>query len=631
MGSTRGDLDITDNTLTLSTWIKPKDWGNGEHNPFITKGDTQYALKHAPNNALSFFVYSDANWHNVKHRIKESHNNSWHLVTGTYDGNELRLYMDGELKATESCSVSIDHAGYPVNFARNAGKPTRYTQAAMHDVRIYDRALSEEEVSDLWNREPVDNDQLAGHWKMNKLEKSSDEDRYLGWGSTIGNYYNGAFCANGLVFGDRKPKPALMEFKKVSQPVSVRGTDPENGKIRVSNKYNFTNLNRLELVWELVEDSTTLQDGEMSLDIAPRQRKNVDIPFSVPSLKAGAEYWLNLSFQLGRDTIWADKGHEVARAQVKVPFDVPDRTILSAEQMDPIEVRETDAAIEVSGAEFRFTFSKTTGTLSSIHYNNTEIMQKGPRLNVWADIINGTAGEWSAKKPAFDRTLQNMERTVESIDLQKVHPKAARITCETVTTTGEGNGFRNDYTYTVYGSGDLILTHKATPQGNPPSHLPKMGIEMRLPGDFNRFSWYGRGPHETYPKRKTSGTIGVYRGSVMEQYTPFPVPQEHGNKSDCRYAVLTDGQGVGLAVISRSTFNVSVHRHTNITDADYTYDLVMGDDVILDIDHKYSDPSAEFYRLPTKTYQYSIRFRPFTGDEASAVKLKRQKLPRPQR
>jgi beta-galactosidase len=62
---------------------------------------------------------------------------------------------------------------------------------------------------------------------------------------------------------------------------------------------------------------------------------------------------------------------------------------------------------------------------------------------------------------------------------------------------------------------------------------------LTLPNQFTETSWYGRGPHETYWDRKLSGKIGVFNGSIMDQFHRYSRPQETGNKTDIRWMQLS--------------------------------------------------------------------------------------------
>ena len=85
-------------------------------------------------------------------------------------------------------------------------------------------------------------------------------------------------------------------------------------------------------------------------------------------------------------------------------------------------------------------------------------------------------------------------------------------------------------------------------------------MKMTLPKDFNRVSWYGRGPHESYWDRKTSAPIKVYSGTVWEQTFPYVRPQETGNKTDVRWMALDNGT-IGMLAIGQPLFDGSVHQY----------------------------------------------------------------------
>ena len=64
--------------------------------------------------------------------------------------------------------------------------------------------------------------------------------------------------------------------------------------------------------------------------------------------------------------------------------------------------------------------------------------------------------------------------------------------------------------------------------------------------------WYGRGPHETYWDRKSSGEIGKWQGTVWDQLHKYPRPQETGNKTDVRWMSLSNAAGIGIKIRSES-------------------------------------------------------------------------------
>lgn len=152
--------------------------------------------------------------------------------------------------------------------------------------------------------------------------------------------------------------------------------------------------------------------------------------------------------------------------------------------------------------------------------------------------------------------------------------------------------------------------------------LAKIGVQMQLPGAGQRMTWYGRGPFENYPDRKTAAFMGIYTATVDEQYTPYIRPQENGNKCDVQWVEISDEQKQGLR-IEGSQLNVSAHNYTldNLTGAAHTNDLQKAGFVTLNIDHKTSGVGGNSFRnnfeeaflLKEKDYRYSFWIKPLDG------------------
>jgi hypothetical protein len=147
---TAANFDITEQ-ITLAAWVNTNDADNGQHNPYITKGDQTYGLKHASNNSMEFFIY-EGDWHTIQSSVDDSFNGVWHHVAGTFDGTQLKLFIDGGLASTLDYTGSIATGTYPVNLGRNSQNTDRLYEGALDEARIYNRALSEGEILYLANQ-----------------------------------------------------------------------------------------------------------------------------------------------------------------------------------------------------------------------------------------------------------------------------------------------------------------------------------------------------------------------------------------------------------------------------------------------------------------------------------------------
>ncbi|EAR02423.1 glycoside hydrolase family 2 TIM barrel-domain containing protein [Maribacter sp. HTCC2170] len=152
--------------------------------------------------------------------------------------------------------------------------------------------------------------------------------------------------------------------------------------------------------------------------------------------------------------------------------------------------------------------------------------------------------------------------------------------------------------------------------------LAKVGMQLLLPKEAQNIDWYGRGPFENYPDRKTGSKIGLYSSTVNAQYVPYIRPQENGNKSDVDWVQMSNDSGVGL-LIEGDNLNISTHNYSleNLTESAHTSDIRDSDLVTLNVDYKTSALGGssfmynflEEFLLKEKEYNYSFWIKPMNN------------------
>jgi beta-galactosidase len=426
----------------------------------------------------------------------------------------------------------------------------------------------------------------------------------------------------GLVWPDRRVQPELWQLKKSPQPVQIEAIDLPVGKVKITNRHHFKSLAELAATWRLSADDELLGQGTLDLQTPPGQSEMVTIPLVKPQPVPGVEYRLLVSFSLPRDTAWAAKGHEVAWEQFDLPFHA------RRESPDPASAepgfRETDREITVSSGSTSYTFDKPSGTLSSIRFKGKELLREGPKLNAWrAPTANESERLW-AGPPIVNQWraagLDRLQTEVKEVAVRRGE-RSVEVDVKTFVSAPDlESGFRSEYRYRFHGNGDVVIEHRVQCVGKMPQWLPKIGLQMTVADTLRHFQWYGRGPFGTYPDRKTGAKIGIYSGTVDELYEPYLIPQDHGNKTDVRWAKLTDPSGDGLFVTGESLLNVSVHKFStdNLSRALYPYQLVRQEGVTLNIDHRVSGvggtpiKTLKRYRVEPGDFAYTIRLRPIS-------------------
>ncbi|UCD50472.1 MAG: hypothetical protein JSW27_23470 [Phycisphaerales bacterium] len=139
------EFAITD-VITVAAWVKTNEVGTTDHGPFVTKGDRAYSLKHGVS-GIAFFIYDPIKkWQAATYAVDSTFNGQWHHVAGTYDGNFIRLYIDGIERSSTPFVGTINNPSYNLNIGRNAQETDRFYSGAIDEVRIYNRVLDASEI-----------------------------------------------------------------------------------------------------------------------------------------------------------------------------------------------------------------------------------------------------------------------------------------------------------------------------------------------------------------------------------------------------------------------------------------------------------------------------------------------------
>jgi hypothetical protein len=178
-------FDLTDQ-VTLAVWVNTRDMGNGQHNPYITKGDHSYAIKGHQWGSIEFYIYSGG-WRTCTMPAGASFNGEWHHLAGTFDGTQLLLYLDGEQQSRTPFTGAIDTRTFNVNIGRNDENQDRLYEGLIDDARIYNRALSAAEIKKLANPEKASEPSPANGDILNQSEVTLSWN--AGENATVHNVY----------------------------------------------------------------------------------------------------------------------------------------------------------------------------------------------------------------------------------------------------------------------------------------------------------------------------------------------------------------------------------------------------------------------------------------------------------
>jgi beta-galactosidase len=282
------------------------------------------------------------------------------------------------------------------------------------------------------------------------------------------------------------------------------------------------------------------------------------------------ESWLTVRAVLAADEPWAPAGHEVAWGQLQL---TPAPGPAAAGGGEAVAA---GGALSLGPGRF----DAVTGVLSRLG----DLALDGPRLDVWrapTDNDTGTHGPEQLEAAWRALGLHRVRHRVLAVE-----PGPDGLVVHTrVGMAGSDAGLLTTYAWAVDADG-LRLTVDVVPEGEWNVPLPRLGVRLSLPAALDRVEWFGRGPGEAYRDTRRAARVGRFAASVDELQTPYVRPQENGNRTEVRWATLTDGSGAGLRVDGRPHIDLTARRWTSedLDAATHPPELVPRDRIWVNLD-----------------------------------------------
>lgn len=484
-------------------------------------------------------------------------------------------------------------------------------------------------LADYWNAIWA-HDRLSGgcvwEWLDHGIRTATPDGRpYYAYGGDFGEQpHDGNFVCDGLLFPDRTPSPGLLEYKKVLEPVRVEALslDQNGARLRVRNGYDFVSLDQLQASWQLTHDGETLGAGAVALpELEPGADATIELLYTLPAPRPGAQYHLTLRFVLGHATPWAEVGHEVAWAQFRVPIDTPPERP-AVRRGAELEAHQNGARLSIAGNACELGFDLARGVFHNWSIAGQQLLVTGPRLTFWRAAIDNEARGSGAHVLADwqRRFLDHMQHRVDEVSWEQLDRTTVGVTVRACIAAPVWEAaFDCSYRYTI--GGDYVALEVAgTPRGDWPETLPRIGLELTLPGTLDHASWLGLGPGESYADSKQAARFGLWHAGLDELWTPYVRPQENGNRSDTRWVALRGADGAGLLALGDPTLDWSAHRYTtaDLDRAEHTWELQPRPTITWHLDYRQNGLGSgscgpgvmPAYQLHAEPFVFRVELRP---------------------
>lgn len=451
------------------------------------------------------------------------------------------------------------------------------------------------------------------------------------WGEHL---HDGNFCMDGLVTPDREPSLSLLEFANVIRPARLTGSveDAKQGKITLKNHLDFTDLAEyIELQYSLNVNGETVAGATFACpSVEPWQEVSIDLP-DWPEIDFTGQVDLVVSYhRLEEDFFFAKSdllGHDQFVLAEVVTTDFLETFFSDVEAKETVE--EEDLAVQalplvwedlgdrilIDGENFRYIFSKRDGAFASMVYDQTTMLNKPMEYNVWrapTDNDRRIRQQWEqlGMDVAQTRVLSVEAESVDQGVNIKAHvrlaaPSQAPILTFDVAWLVEHDGRvfcqidaerftdlpwlkRQAEEKKDGGALDFMRISDALPW------LPRFGLRLFVPKEFDEFKYHGYGPYESYVDKRQATIKGTFEQSVRtDMYVNYLKPQEHGSRygvQALRLSVPEVGPSICVwaAEGEEESFSANASRYTqeDLTNHTHAYQLDMADEVILCLDYK---------------------------------------------
>lgn len=396
--------------------------------------------------------------------------------------------------------------------------------------------------------------------------KSADGNTIYAYGGDFGRYpaSDHNFNCNGFIGADRTPHSEAAEVAYYYQNIWSKLVDANNGKLEVYNEQFFAPLEGIDLEWKLLANGQVVAAGGGKIPtVQPQQKLTVDLEgWKMPRI--AGELTLNVEYRITKAEPLRKVGDVIARQEFAIsdynwPVSTSEATADDAATASvsgkAVTKDEQLASFTLSNDRLAVTFNKRTGFIDYIDLDGQPVLEDQNYMKSADATASLVPDFWRATTDNdYGAGLQNVLGAWKDPDMQfkglevNEHPAYTEVTANYELTALEAT---LSYVYKLEADGPLsvtqsLKTHPTTRERKP--FIPRFGMQMVLAPEFDRVSYYGRGPIENYQDRNDATFLGLYDFRVRDQKCTYVRPQEFGNHTDVRTWTVTNAQGQGITI-----------------------------------------------------------------------------------
>ena len=325
--------------------------------------------------------------------------------------------------------------------------------------------------------------------------------------------HDGNFCVDGIFYPDRTPSTGAKIVRHVYRPIRVKHMD--GASFEIFNTTAFTGADAFEICFRFEDGSCIIPE----ISTAPLTREI----YTLEDMPESA----NVTVIVSRK----DSGEEVSREQLLFERNILREVAVKPELPAGLDVRDGQVVIRKDGKLLK----------ASAPYT---ILFRAPTDNDRDFLLNSPMDPFSCQQ----------EQVISTQVLQDKIVVTTQITCKS-------NRFTCTDTYENCEQGILVTSNLRCDSGK--GVLPRFGKAFRLEKEFDYVEYLGRNG-ESYRDMKDHTQIEVVNCRVKDMVEPNIKPQESGNRCDCGYVTVADGETAFTFTAVDNAFELGIKPYSDM-------------------------------------------------------------------
>lgn len=368
---------------------------------------------------------------------------------------------------------------------------------------------------------------------------------------------SGNFCCNGIIFPDRSIKPHTLEMAKVYQNIWFKNFDHKKESVDIYNENFFIDLSQYDFEYEIKSNGKILKRGKINTQVQAQETKTVQLSGISKLFKPGQQTTIQFYAKQKLSKLGLPAGWIVAKDQFIVN-NYP--TLKNSKPSGTVSITDNSNQLIISGKNFRVEIDSNSGIITSYKQNGVEYISDGfgPRPFFWRAPLDNDYGAGMGRRLREWREASYNTPKASDWSHSLIDGKIAVVSFNYK--YEQANATWN-VKYSVSENGRIKVENRFNATQSELPLLFRVGMRMQLPGNFVNAEYYGRGPIENYPDRKTSMFVDRYKSSIADMHSKHIFAQENGHHVDTRWVALTQESGAGLLFASDDIFEFNASNY----------------------------------------------------------------------